>query len=232
MKASKIPKTTTMRSLGCEGYTIVGPLHGNENLIICFDEEARPHLFKRLSNEDEINRVHCFHLQQFRHPFVTSFQFRSRGGIAAMIMPIFPSTLHSLTLDQRHTEIFGKLISQISQALEALHAIQFCHMDIKPSNIAIDNEGNFVLIDLGSVAPIGEPTESTDLYLPSEDIGTYDGRFIATEKRDWLMFAMTIYSKLNSRSWDGQYRVSSNQLITYLQNFEFANSLVFKINPT
>jgi thiamine kinase-like enzyme len=124
VKASKIPKATTMRSLGCEGYIMNDPLHGNENLIICFDKEAR-HLFKRLSNEDEIHRVqrNC-----------------------SDIMPMFPSTLHSLTLDQRHTEIFGKLISQISEALEALHAIQFCHMDIKPSNIAIDNEGLLPLV--------------------------------------------------------------------------------------
>jgi serine/threonine protein kinase len=232
VKASKIPKTSTMRAIGCEGYIMNGPLHGNENLIICFDLEAKPHLLKRLNNEDERHRVYCFSQRKFCHPHVTSFEFRSGGGeLAAMIMPIFPSTLHSLTLNQGNSKIIGKLISQISEALEALHAIGYCHMDIKPSNIAIDNEGNFVLIDLGSVAPIGEPTESTDLYLPSEDGGTY-GRYIATEKRDWLMLAITVYSKLNSSNWDGQNKISSNHLITYLQSCEYTNSLVVKINRT
>lgn len=230
VKASKIPKTATMRTIGCDGYIMNGPLHGNENLIICLDLEAKPHLLKRINNEDERHRVYCFNQLEFSHPHVTSFEFRTGGGeYAAMIMPIFPSTLHSLTLNQQNSEIIGKLISQISGALEALHAIGYCHMDIKPSNIAIDNEGNFVLIDLGSVAPVNEPTECTDLYLPSEDGGTY-GRYIATEKRDWLMLAITVYSKLNSSNWDCQHRVSSTQLITYLQSCEYANSLVEKIN--
>jgi serine/threonine protein kinase len=230
VKASKIPKTTAMRTLGCDGYITNGPLHGNENVIICFDLEAKPHLLKCLNNKDERQRVYCFSQQEFSHPHVTSFEYRSGGAeFAAMIMPMFPFTLHSLTLNQQNSKIIGKLISQISGALEALHAIGYCHMDIKPSNIAIDNEGNFVLIDLGSVAPFNEPTECTDVYLPSEDRGTH-GRYIATEKRDWLMLAMTVYSKLNSSNWDGQQRISSKQLITYLQSCESANSLVEKIN--
>jgi serine/threonine protein kinase len=229
-KAAKIPKTTTMRTLGCDRYTMNGPLNGNENLIICFDVEAKPHLLKCLDNADEIHRVYCFSREGFSHPHVTSFEYSGGAESAVMIMPIFPSTLHSLTLNQQNSEIISKkLISQISGALEALHAIEYCHMDIKPSNIAIDNEGNFVLIDLGSVARFNEPTECTDLFLPSEDRGTY-GRYIATEKRDWLMLAMTVYSKLNSSNWDGQRRISEPQLIKYLQSCNSANSLVEKIN--
>lgn len=42
--------------------------------------------------------------------------------------------------------------NQLSQALRLLHAHGYAHMDVKPANICISVEGDFVLIDLGSVA--------------------------------------------------------------------------------
>jgi serine/threonine protein kinase len=106
----------------------------------------------------------------------------------------------------------------ISAALDALRAIGFCHMDIKPSNIAIEYcEGNFVLVDLlGSVAHIGDPTVSTELYLPVEDRGTY-GRYVATEKRDWQMLSLTVYSKVVSDSWSGNNRIPERKLQEFLR---------------
>jgi hypothetical protein len=55
----------------------------------------------------------------------------------------------------------------------------------------LDNEGNFV----DCVASF----ESTELYLPSEDGGTY-GRYIATEKRDWIGLKISSFHQINIRS--------------------------------
>jgi serine/threonine protein kinase len=217
VKASKIPKTTTMQSFGYSGYIINGPLHGNESLIICFDTNAKPNLLKRLYNEEEISRVRKFSDTAFNCEHVTRFTFtQSCTGDAVMMMPMYPATLHSLDISTRTGSIVGKLITHISVALDALHAIGFCHMDIKPSNIAIDYEGNLVLIDLGSVAQTGEPTESTELFLPVEDRGT-SGRYVATEKRDWQMLSLTVYSKVASDSWSGNNRIPERKLQEFLR---------------
>ncbi len=87
-------------------------------------------------------------------------------------------------------------------------------MDIKPTNIAIDAEGNFILIDLGSVAEINAMTEVTDLYLPLEERAVY-GRYRATERRDWLMLAITIFSKIEP-AWDGMQRIHFRELEIFL----------------
>ena len=40
----------------------------------------------------------------------------------------------------------------MNDALTCLHKHEYAHMDVKPSNICINSNGDFVLIDLGSVA--------------------------------------------------------------------------------
>lgn len=47
------------------------------------------------------------------------------------------------------TEIISKLICQVLDALEYIHANGIIHRDIKPSNIMIENESNARLMDLG-----------------------------------------------------------------------------------
>ena len=42
-----------------------------------------------------------------------------------------------------------KLISQVASALDHLHSKKMMHLDVKPANILIDDEGNAVLIDFG-----------------------------------------------------------------------------------
>ena len=42
-----------------------------------------------------------------------------------------------------------KFISQVASALDHLHSKKMMHLDVKPANILIDDEGNAVLIDFG-----------------------------------------------------------------------------------
>lgn len=42
-----------------------------------------------------------------------------------------------------------RYISQVASALDHLHSKKMMHLDVKPANILIDNEGNAVLIDFG-----------------------------------------------------------------------------------
>jgi serine/threonine protein kinase len=43
------------------------------------------------------------------------------------------------------------VVQQISEAIQFLHDIDFIHMDIKLSNICLNEDGDAVLVDLGSV---------------------------------------------------------------------------------
>jgi serine/threonine protein kinase len=73
-------------------------------------------------------------------------------------------------------------------------------MDIKPSNICIRENGNFVLIDLGSVVMKGSFSESTVVYVPRDfqprERLNPNNRYKAGGLNDWLMLGMTIAEKV------------------------------------
>ena len=66
-----------------------------------------------------------------------------------MIMPPYVSSLEPCP--RVSVETGQKLYFQIASALYTIHACELQHMDITPANICIRDNGDFVLIDLGSV---------------------------------------------------------------------------------
>jgi serine/threonine protein kinase len=221
LMASRYPKSTTKRALGMEGYQLNGPFHGNENLIICFTEDCQPKLLKLLQGEDESRRAETLYTMlkdRGGHEFVTDFEFRTNGEIHCAIMPIYPSTLDSLSLNTMRRQPVEKLISNIGDALDWMHSFGYCHMDIKPRNIAIKDNGTFVLIDLGSMCEIGQPTDSTTRYLPSE-VGFHGDRCVANPKIDWWMLAVTVVRKLSGHELED--RLSKESIKAYLETNNF-----------
>ena len=60
------------------------------------------------------------------------------------------------------------IISQIAKGLRAFHRLEMIHQDLKPENILIDDDGNIIIIDLGStkiagIEEIATPLESDNL---------------------------------------------------------------------
>ena len=71
------------------------------------------------------------------------------------------------------------ILNQILDALEEVHNLKIWHLDLKPGNILIDNEGNVVLIDFGASKQMstsdGYETTTTSMcytpgYAPSEQV--------------------------------------------------------------
>jgi len=83
-----------------------------------------------------------------------------------MLIPYYPSSLDHL---RRLTLADGvHLFHQVCSAVDFLHLLNYNYMDIKPSNICVRENGDFVLVDLGSVVRKSELSESTVVYVPSD----------------------------------------------------------------
>lgn len=198
--AYALPQTNTELQFRIDGYELNGLWNNyNENLIICY-QDTFTKLLKVLSpKEYERGSTFLAKIQgQSLNEFITPFELRSVNQKNFMIMPHYSSTLEThprLTIDSGI-----KLFQQMSQAIEFFHNLGLNHMDIKPSNICIRENGNFVLIDLGSVVMKGLISESTVVYVPRDfqprNPRNPNSRYKAVDRNDWLMLGMTIAEKV------------------------------------
>ena len=135
--------------------------------------------------------------QAHGNPYLTSFELRTHDKKSFMIMPYYPSTLESVRKLSLSSEI--RLFGQVRSAVDFLLSLNYNHMDIKPANICLRENGDFVLIDLGSVAMKLDISESTVVYVP-RDFQPRDkrtpNRYKAVDVNDWLMLGMTIAEKV------------------------------------
>ena len=196
-----LPQTATEAMLTMEGYELNGPWHaGNDNLIICYKDTV-PHLLKALTPK-EITRGSSLFIvlaqQTNLNPYLTSFELRTHDKKSFMIMPYYPSTLESVPKLSLASGV--RLFNQVRSAVDYLHSLNYNHMDIKPANICLRENGDFVLIDLGSVAMKLDTSESTVVYVPRDfqprDRRNPNSSYKAVDVNDWLMLGMTIAEKV------------------------------------
>jgi len=192
-RTSNLPQTETTQQLLIEGYQIDGELIPNhDNLSICFDKNLVPHVMKE-SVKSEIDRMSKLPTT-FKSKYIVNYTLITVHGKHFFIMPMYPVTMEPVKkLIGDNLQRFWK---QMFDALNALHDAKYAHMDIKPSNICVDAEGNFILIDLGSVAEFDTTSESTPAYIPSDfEIKKVSARI------DWLMLAATLSEKIQVLNW-------------------------------
>lgn len=190
-----LPNTETMGTLMIQGYFVDENLFtGSNPLQICF-HGGIPHVMKMCMG-DEYRRAlawqsACSSDQQSR--FIIPFKLVTERGKMFCFMPLHATTLEHLPLLAEITTL-RRFWEHLKSALQCFHSKGFAHMDVKPANILITSEGDFILADLGSVVPFGQRSSSTRAYLPFER--WVDGRSpLAGPVVDWWMVAMTIYEK-------------------------------------
>ena len=198
--AEDLPSTTTAGMLSLEGYKLNGPLYHGSPLTICHRHQIA-HVVKVLEGS-ELKRVKAFQLALAEHTLsgITSFELVDTARRTAMIMPFYPSNLEQLEYLSPEEGVVN-FWKQITTAVGALHSMGFAHMDIKSSNICLKADGEAVLIDLGSVAPIGSFSQSTSAYIPCDFDPDADlARIRARPEVDWWMLAMTLAEKACGRN--------------------------------
>jgi len=207
-QAELLPQTQTELML-CEqyGYVLNGNLYNSDNLVICY-KDAAPHVLKCLEGK-EANRIEAFQTEMLQcgsvsPPSLVKFDIYAHLSRKFMIMPLYASTIEPISKFSLDT---GKrLCLQIMEALRFIHSRGFNHMDVKPSNICVRENGDFVLIDMGSIVRVNEYSESTVCFVP-KDFQPREGRYASSSSRyvgepggknDWWMLAMTIAQKVCS----------------------------------
>ena len=105
------------------------------------------------------------------------------------------------------TEALG-IVNDMGKALSYMHRNRMLHLDIKPKNVMIENDGKAILIDFGlakQYTATGEPESSTSIgmgtpgYAPIEQANYHqDGTFPVT--LDIYAFGATIYKMLTGQT--------------------------------
>lgn len=144
-ETADLPQTDTEQALAVDGYQINKSLSiNNDTLVICFNQNSVPCVLKTL-NRSESERIS--EIPQLDSNYIIKYALReSVRKNPLMIMPLLPATLeHIGQLSQREST---KLWTQMSNALSCLHQYRLAHMDVKPSNIGLNHDGDFILITL------------------------------------------------------------------------------------
>ncbi|MCO6460555.1 MAG: serine/threonine protein kinase [Saprospiraceae bacterium] len=128
---SEVWKALDMRS-GLEVAIKIFRKQDEEGILLCRDEFLKTY--------------------EFRHPnILVPFHFDVDNDRPYLIMKYVTGGTVSEKAGKMNDEEIDRLVLQLSSALKYLHTLQVpvIHGDVKPDNILIDGEGNFLLTDFG-----------------------------------------------------------------------------------
>jgi hypothetical protein len=141
----------------------------------------------------ELSRSAC------RSPFLIDFEIRTINSKNFMFIPRYVATLKDLNCISLQSGV--RLFEQMYSALGVIHQIGMNHMNLKPSNICLNEIGDFVLAGLTQAVAKNEYSESTQVYLPRDfqprsPLFPAATGYQAVDENDWLMLGMTIAEKV------------------------------------
>ena len=157
------PEKPFLLGKGCEGTTVyVGILkNGTEVAVKRMLKQASEYFAE---NEKEI--LSLTHTE--KSPFILSYlDFFKDDHFIYLIVDLCEEALdkhvQSETITVEHLSEHGpRMIQQILKGLDFLHRNGILHLDLKPSNVLVDNEGQIKLADFGMSRVLNE--EETTVY--------------------------------------------------------------------
>jgi hypothetical protein len=211
-RAAKIPRTATTIALKDKNIS-VGRLDNEadicKSILMDILQDGRPCLLKitdmesvehelvvwqaiKLKNQENGNCLVSLEKLEFtkearlEHGLMGGGTQLSHEHITAgILMEKYQSTLARCTIPLTETVLlrFG---GQVQTALSVMHSCGYCHMDVKPANIFLE-QGNCLLGDFGAATGIGKKVkEYTMGYYPS------DAGETAEKETDFLLLAVTL----------------------------------------
>jgi serine/threonine protein kinase len=221
-QAEELPSTTTTQHIASQGFILDGDLfRSNDGIRVAFRKmDGRPFAMK-MCTLSEFERAKLW-LEKSSGKEVSKFivehimeKFQDKYFL---FMPLYPAILESCELVSAYS--LRNFYFQMVDALECLHQFGFIHNDVKPSNILISTEGNYILADLGSLTPPNARSASTRAYVPDDMWDAQANRIIqlAAPSTDWWMLAMTLYEKgCGGNIGSGAREPTKNELIKLLR---------------
>lgn len=185
------PKTATEARLAAKGVMLDKITKTAHSSVSYGYRDSAPLIIKKVIDLDEIERLNTYLKQALSHPHIISTEMIDReDGATLYAMPRMPVTAQALVKPISDAACI-KLVIDILSATKFLHLHGFAHMDIKSDNLGLDTAGNFLLLDLGSVAVFGQYTDVTEAYIPT-DIAIAHGRVRSVATVDFWGLAITL----------------------------------------
>ena len=192
-------------------YSIVRTLAGGgtTRLFVALDGQRNRVVIRLLTEEgtrSRKSRKNFFHsaevMSKLKHPnIVKLIKTGYEGSVPFMVLEYIESrTLRDLILyrDPLLTQNVLSLIRQIAAGLLSIHNSGYLHLDIKPENILIQNDGHVVIIDFDLAIPTKRwfkrirTLPGTPSYIAPETLT----RHIVDERSDIYSFGVTCYEML------------------------------------
>jgi hypothetical protein len=194
-----LPKTITSTEFRFRGYSIGDPpfpfpgfpiFRVYRGSVPLLGKSLKPKEYERATTFVQVCKGYSeIKGSEIAIPHVVPFNVVQVHGNAFILMRQFSSVLADLPcLPASDTE---KLFRQILEALNC-HERGFSHSDVKKSNVGVDAAGDFFLIDLQSLVPLGHQTEATKGCVP-RDLYKADLHLRGSIALDNWMLAMMIW---------------------------------------
>ena len=202
-----------------EGFTLVRELHvsSRSHVHLALDDASGQQVVLKLPsvdlNEDK-DYLDRFVLEEWvarridsPHVLKASSIDRPRGHLYVAMEYIEGQTLAQWMIDHPRPslDLVRSLVEQLAKGLQALHAREMLHQDIRPENVMIDRTGTVKIIDLASahVAGLAETAGSCEAlaivgtlqYTAPEYFVGHGG----SERSDLFSLAVVVYQMLAGR---------------------------------
>lgn len=119
----------------------------------------------------------------FANPYATSQNCVKQMVISGILLEYYSGGSLQRVLNEKRVREFDweRWAVQIGNALDIFHRAKKTHMDIKPSNIVLDNEGNAVLIDISGIGGVTHEWRAPEIR---DEISPFDLPFQTRRMND------------------------------------------------